>query len=245
MRQDRQKPYLPKLLALILFGIAMGFLEAAVVVYLRELFYPRGFTFPLATMPERLIMVEIAREASTLVMLGTVAYAVSRRFWEGFGWFLILFGVWDIFYYVWLRVAIGWPSSLTDWDILFLIPAPWVGPVIAPVLVAALMIVLGIILTVVFHAGYEYRPSIPTWILAVAATGVILFSFMRDTGAGIRQELPAPYPYYLLYTGLALYAVAFIISLLKIRRESTEMQVGAVDTGSCDPLTNALVIITI
>jgi len=183
------------------------------------LFYPRGFIFPLITIPARLAMVEIAREASTIIMLGTVAYAVSRRFWEGFGWFLILFGIWDIFYYVWLRITIGWPSSLTDWDILFLIPAPWIGPVIAPALVAALMIVLGLILTFIFHAGYEYRPSLPTWVLAVIATCVILYSFMSDTGAGLGREMPEPYRYYLLYIGLVLYAAAFTISLFRMRRE--------------------------
>lgn len=223
MRQIRQKPYLSTLIALSLFGIAMGYLEAAVVVYLREIFYPQGFTFPLVTMPERLIMVELAREAATIVMLGSVAYAVSLRFWEGFGWFILLFGVWDIFYYIWLRVTIGWPAGLTDWDILFLIPVPWIGPVIAPALVAALMIVLGVIMTTLFHAGYEYRPTIPTWILAVAATGIILYSFMRDTGAGLQQEMPEPYRYSLLAIGLILYVAAFAISLLRIRREPAEM----------------------
>ena len=38
---------LNKVLALTLFSIAMGLLEAVVVMYLRELYYPAGFAFPL------------------------------------------------------------------------------------------------------------------------------------------------------------------------------------------------------
>jgi hypothetical protein len=33
---------------LAVFSMAMGYLESAVVVYLRKLYYPDGFKFPLA-----------------------------------------------------------------------------------------------------------------------------------------------------------------------------------------------------
>ena len=36
------------LIWLTVFAIAMGFLETTVVVYLREILYPNGFSFPLA-----------------------------------------------------------------------------------------------------------------------------------------------------------------------------------------------------
>ena len=117
--------YYKKLVWLALFAIAMAYFEAAVVVYLRELFYPDYFPFPLKFIPLNLLAIELFREAATLVMLTAVAVVVGKKFWERFGYMIILFGVWDIFYYVWLKVTIGWPVSLQDWDILFLIPIPW------------------------------------------------------------------------------------------------------------------------
>ena len=133
--------------AVTLYAIAMGYIEAAVVVYLRDLYYPGGFRFPLASFPEAMAPVEIARETATLVMLGAVGTLAGKRFWERFGWFIIAFGVWDIAYYGWLKVLLDWPASLFEPDILFLIPSSWVGPVIAPVLVSVLMIGIGAAIT--------------------------------------------------------------------------------------------------
>jgi enamine deaminase RidA (YjgF/YER057c/UK114 family) len=43
------------------YAVAMAFVEAAVVVDLRALYYPRGFAFPLVPMPAAMAAVEIAR----------------------------------------------------------------------------------------------------------------------------------------------------------------------------------------
>jgi hypothetical protein len=119
----------------------MALLESAVVVYLRELYYPNGFVFPLSPMKSVVILTELAREFATIVMLWTIAYVAGRNFSTRFAWFIIGFGIWDIFYYVFLYVFIQWPSSVFEWDILFLIPLPWYGPVIAPCLISVAMIV--------------------------------------------------------------------------------------------------------
>src|ERR1044071_9676259 len=115
----------------------MAAVESAVVVYLRALHTGAA---PLSVLeyqlPMHLLGIEVAREAATLVMLITVAAIAGRSAWEGLLYFALMFGVWDIFYYVWLFVFIGWPPSLFTWDILFLIPVPWLGPVIAPVIVS-------------------------------------------------------------------------------------------------------------
>ena len=42
VRFIRSNNYFP----LIIFAVSMGFLEAIVVVYIRELYYPDGFRFP-------------------------------------------------------------------------------------------------------------------------------------------------------------------------------------------------------
>ncbi len=217
MTDTNSHSYFPRLIYVFLFSAAIGYVEAMVVVYLRELYYPGGFTFPLALIPERMIILEVLREASTIVILFSISALSARKFWNRFGYFLIYFGLWDIFYYVWLKAAINWPSSLFDWDILFLIPLPWIGPVIAPVLIALLMIIIGISLTHLFHQGREFKPTAVTWVLAVAATLILLFSFMNDLDAGLRQAMPEPYNYWMLVTGLILYTAAYVLSYRKIK----------------------------
>ena len=131
------KPFL-----ITLFAIAMGFLEAAVVIYIRELMYPEGFAFPLVPIPPDIALTEILREAATLIMLAVMGLISGKNFIERFAWFIYCFGIWDIFYYAFLKLMIAWPESLLTWDILFLIPVTWTGPVIAPVITSLSMIAL-------------------------------------------------------------------------------------------------------
>ncbi len=198
------------LIVVAAFAIAMAYVEAAVVVYLRDLYYPDGFSLPLRDMPGRMITIELIRELATFVMLATVAFLAGRKRWERFGWFVIAFGIWDIFYYVWLKATLGWPQSLFDWDILFLVPLPWIGPVIAPVLISICMIVIGFLIARAVSLGHEFHATRFAWLLAVLGTVAILISFMYDTGATLRQQLPHPYPYWLLAIGLALYLWGFL-----------------------------------
>lgn len=118
------------------WAVAFALVEAMVVYYLRKLFgieyrlrfTPADFHFPRAYLPY-----ERAREAATMVMLLAVGFLAGRTWWQRFAFWLLSFGVWDIFYYVWLRVLIHWPASLTDRDLLFLIPDEWWDPVWMPV----------------------------------------------------------------------------------------------------------------
>ncbi len=130
-----------RIVLLALFAAAMAFVESAVVVYLRGLFYPEGFYGTLAAMPVFYYATEVFREVATILMLATVSLLAARRgWWERAAYFLFCFGVWDIFYYVWLYALLGWPPSLLTTDVLFLIPVPWVAPVLAPVAASAVMI---------------------------------------------------------------------------------------------------------
>lgn len=130
----------PRILYLTIFAVAMGFLEAAVVIYLRELFYPEGFAFPLKLMTPQVLTTEYLREISTVVMLLSVSLFTARNTYEKFLIFLYSFGIWDIFYYVWLKVFLDWPPSFFTYDILFLIPVVWVAPVAAPLICSITMI---------------------------------------------------------------------------------------------------------
>jgi len=215
-----QIEYRTRIILILLFGVSFAYVEATVVVYLRELLYPEGFTFPLKLMPLNLITIELFRELVSIVMLVAVAAVTGKKFWERFGYFITLFGVWDIFYYIWLKVTIDWPSSLLDWDILFLIPIPWIGPVIAPVLVALLMVITGLSITSLFIRGYTFRPTVLAWVLSVVGTAALLFSFMGDTGATLHQQMPQPYMYGFLIVGLLLYLIAYLVSYRKTITDS-------------------------
>src|SRR3954469_1665214 len=130
-----------------LFAIAMGILEGAVVVYLRRLYFPGGFRFPMQFVEADITVVELWREIATIIMLAAVGVLAGRTRSERFAWFIYCFGIWDLVYYATLKLALGWPESWLTWDILFLIPVPWAGPVLAPCIVAATM--CGIALTAV------------------------------------------------------------------------------------------------
>lgn len=199
-----------------LFGISMAFIESAVVVYLRAIYYPDGFSFPLVPITDSLIGVELLRELATIVLLISVAFIAGRYRWERFAYFIFSFGVWDIFYYVWLKVLLDWPSTILEWDILFLIPLPWIGPVVAPVSVSVLMILFGSLIIAAYHRGAAFEPAAVSKILVLLGTVIILYSFMRDTDATLRENIPKPYLYSLLVTGELLYIAAFVIPYKRI-----------------------------
>ena len=131
------------LLLLTVFASAMGLLESAVVVYMRRLYYPDDplTIFPMKFLDKYDTLVELSREAATIAMLLSVAILAERSSrTRSFAAFVYVFGVWDLFYYVWLKLLIGWPRSWLEWDVLFLIPMLWLGPWICPALISVLFI---------------------------------------------------------------------------------------------------------
>lgn len=127
------------------FAVAMAFVETMIVYYLRKLYYPNNILFPLnVSMPTEILVLEWLREAATIVMLIAVAVLAGKKAKEKFAYFIYSFAVWDIFYYVWLKAILDWPSSLMTWDVLFLIPITWASPVICPIIVSASMILYAI-----------------------------------------------------------------------------------------------------
>ncbi|PKP10318.1 MAG: hypothetical protein CVU09_07970 [Bacteroidetes bacterium HGW-Bacteroidetes-4] len=155
----------------------MGLLESAVVVYLRELYYPEGFAFPLKPMSPILILTEILREAATLVMLIAIGVLAGRTRTERFGYFVFTFAVWDIFYYLFLKLLLNWPESLLTWDILFLLPTTWVGPVIAPVILSLLMIALSLAISYFTDRSLQTRIIGHEWLALVTGSLVVIVSF--------------------------------------------------------------------
>lgn len=163
-----------------IFSVAMGFLETSVVVYLRELYYPQGFSFPLTPIKPSVALTEFLREAATLVMLAAIALLAGTSRHMRLAYFIFCFAIWDICYYLFLKMLLGWPASLFTWDILFLIPVPWVGPVLAPVLLCVMMIVLALSIVVLEEAGFYVRIRPLHWILFGTGSLIAIISFTWD-----------------------------------------------------------------
>lgn len=173
--------YLRKQLVwLVAFSVAMGFLESAVVVYLRAIYYKEGFQFPLVAMDTTLAITELLREAATLVMLLGVAVLSAQSAYRRFSFFLIAFAVWDIFYYVFLKLLLDWPPSLFTWDILFLLPVPWVGPVLSPCLISLTMIILAGAILDRESKGALISFTKSEWILLIGGSFIVFFSWTMD-----------------------------------------------------------------
>jgi hypothetical protein len=206
----KERKFYIKILLIFVFGAAFGYIEAAVVVYLRDIYYPQGFHFPIKHLVDKNLYVEVLREFSTLVIMASISTVLSRKFWEGFGYFIMIFGIWDIFYYVWLKAAIDWPASFFTPDILFLVPLPWIGPVLAPVIISIVMILIGIDITRLFSKGYIVKPGLIHWILVLVGSASLLYSFMNDTDAGFHEKYPQPYNWLLFVIGLILFITAYI-----------------------------------
>jgi hypothetical protein len=200
-------------LIVVAYAIAMAWVESAVVVYLRTLidrvqpYQPN----PLPTLGS-FGWIEVGREAATLVMLLTVGMLAGKNWRARFAYAFIAFGIWDIFYYVFLAPMSGWPRSVFDWDILFLIPLPWWGPVLAPVLIAMLMIFGGTLV-----AQFDSVASRSTWLVSVLGAFVALFIFMRDAinalslgKTAIRNILPTTFDWGWFAIALALMSAPII-----------------------------------
>jgi hypothetical protein len=164
-----------QLLYLAAFGVSFGFVEAVVVVYLRAGMALAGgqsvsqlpadgyqqVLASLALFPSRLLAVEICREAATMIMLISVALLTAPKAKERWACFLWVFAAWDLTYYVGLRATLGWPSSLLDFDLLFLIPVPWVSQVWFPVLVSTLALAVVALSTVTTRPVRLKQPASP------------------------------------------------------------------------------------
>ena len=169
-----------KLVWLTLFSIAMGFMESAVVVYLREIYYPNGFSFPLVPIENKIALVEFLREAATIIMLFGIGMLTGKTAAQRFAFFIYCFAIWDLFYYVFLKMLMDWPASFMTWDILFLIPVPWVGPVITPCLVSLTMILLALAIVVFQERGINTQLKWKDWTWFILGSFIIITSFVWD-----------------------------------------------------------------
>ena len=214
-------------LVVIGFAAAMAYLEAAVVVYLqRALNITPDRLFPLRgpEMVGDLAAIEVGREFATLVMLIGIGCLAGRAWLDRLAWTAVAFGVWDVLYYGWLWVFIGWPHSPTTWDVLFLIPVPWIGPVWAPVVVSVTLIGFGLAAARQVGRGRTLRADRSEVVLAVAGGALVVVSFTADAARIMAGGLPGWYPWPFFVAGIAL---ATLGAVRVLRRETEEIQTGA------------------
>jgi hypothetical protein len=200
-------------LVVVVFAIGMAWVEAACVYYLR-LLVGRLDPYQANPLPVHGVVdqVELVREAATLVMLLAIGMLAGLTWHSRLAYTAIAFGVWDIFYYIFLKVIYDWPRSLFDWDVLFLLPLPWWGPVLAPVCIALLMIVWGTLVSQI-AVRPPATPAMPMlWALTVVGVVTALYVFMADSlhaarhGLDMTAVLPTDFKWSMFIVALTLMA---------------------------------------
>ena len=206
------------------FAIAMALVEAAIVIYIRAVYYADDplKIFPLRLLSDAHLLLEFAREAGTIVMLLAVAVLAAPNWSRRLAVFVFLFGVWDLAYYGWLKVFLGWPTSWVEWDLLFLIPWPWLGPWITAALIALLFTTWGGQALLA-----ERHPDFDGWSIALFCAGaaLTLWAFLapawpqllegRETAAGY---VPGSFAWGIYAAGVLAMAAGLARSSLRARR---------------------------
>ena len=125
------------------------------------------------------------------------------------------FGVWDIFYYVWLKVLLDWPSSIMDWDILFLIPTTWASAVLYPVLISITLLVFAAVILYRDAHGRTIRVTWVGWLVFIIAGIIVVVSFCTPGPHVTRPDFESYFYWPLFAAGLLLAVGMFIKCLLK------------------------------
>ena len=199
-----------------LYAVAMAYVEAAVVVYLqRALSIDPSSLFPVRDPGSMggLGEIELGREIATLVMLGTVGWLAGRTGPERLACASIAFGIWDIGYYAWLWVFIGWPASFSTYDLLFLIPVPWVAPVWAPGVVSLALIGFGLAVARRLRADGPLRIGARQLALGIGGGIVVIGSFMLDAGNVLAGGSPSTFAWPVFAAGMVLGVVGVATAL--------------------------------
>ncbi|MEE9461980.1 MAG: hypothetical protein V3V53_09115 [Bacteroidales bacterium] len=167
----------------------MGLLESAVVIYMREILYPEGFGFPMSPVQPDMMLTELLREGATIIMLLGIGFLAGRNTSERLAWFLYSFAIWDIFYYVFLWLLIGWPPSMMTYDVLFLLPSTWIAPVITPLIVSLTMMAFALLILVVNRQEKDIKIPGISWLLLITGSVILILGFIWDYSAFIMESM--------------------------------------------------------
>jgi hypothetical protein len=193
------------------FALAFGYVEGAVAHYLRLHLYPGGFDDTISLVVDaHTLAVETGRELCTLLLMVSVAALTRGPFPRRLASFTFVFGIWDLSYYAALWLFEGWPASLTDWDLLFLIPVPWFGPVLAPMVISA----IGIAGAVSVHLILDRRGELvlPWSGLTLINAALVAWEISFMAHGGSPTEFPERYRWWLFLLGVALSSAGYLLT---------------------------------
>jgi len=220
--------------AISLYAIAMGYLEAVVVIYIRQM--TNGnllLVFPLHFLGSEFVFIECGRELATIIMLAAVGYLTGKSRLHRWMYFIFAFAIWDVTYYLFLQFLTGWPGSLFAYDVLFLIPVAWIGPVIAPLLVS---IVLGSTSAIVIMISDESNIRATNrfnMIAFVVGCLTIIYSFTQeifhiliiDGPKGIEGYSPGQFDWIPFSTGLLIMTFASVRFVTEVHQKMIQKKV--------------------
>jgi len=204
-----------RLISVAIFAVAMGILEAICVVYIRKIIFPPDGNIANIAITDFNFTIEAIREAMTIIMLGTMSILAAYNFRTRLAMFFLAFGIWDILYYIGLSIFLNWPTSIMNWDTLFLIPIAWYSPVIVPVIISLYFIGGGIFIILHEGNGIKLKFNFIVILLQFLAFVVWFYSFIKDS-AMISETgyANAEYSWLFLVLGLLLGVGSLSISYL-------------------------------
>ena len=238
MARQTRSPLWARALCMLVLAGGLAYTEASVVVYLREVLVPaRQQAFEASVVREPIpllsygqlqaaggsipsfLLLEMARELTPLAVLLAAAVGFRRRRGQAAGFFLLGFAVWDMLYYAALKLLMDWPASLTTWDVLFLIPVPWVAPVWAPLAVSATLLIAAMVLLKRPQRRITRAGRVVAGLVMLAGAALILASFfMRWTEAVGGVPATFDWPWFLAGWVLGTAALAWVLSRPMARR---------------------------
>ncbi len=204
-----------RLISVSMFAIAMGLLEAICVVYIRKIIFPPDGNITNTPISEFNFTLEAIRETMTIIMLTTTSILAAFNWRTRLAMFFLAFGIWDIFYYIGLKIFLDWPTSIIDWDTLFLIPVAWYSPVLVPVLISTYFIFGSIF--IILHEGNGTKLKFCFSVVLLQFLGFLVwfYSFIKDS-AIISENgyINVKYSWVLFFLGLALGVGSLTIAFL-------------------------------
>ena len=204
-----------RLISVSMFAIAMGLLEAICVVYIRKIIFPPDGNITNTPISEFNFTLEAIRETMTIIMLTTTSILAAFNWRTRLAMFFLAFGIWDIFYYIGLKIFLDWPISIMDWDTLFLIPVAWYSPVLVPVLISTYFIFGSIF--IILHEGNGTKLKFCFSVVLLQFLGFLVwfYSFIKDS-AIISENgyINVKYSWVLFILGLALGVGSLTIAFL-------------------------------
>ncbi|MCF7885109.1 MAG: hypothetical protein K9M80_01320 [Candidatus Marinimicrobia bacterium] len=179
------------------------------------MYQPGNPFFPVIVIQNKHLIIEIFREIFSLTVVFLIAYLSGNNYREKFAALMFTFGLWDIFYYIWLFIIHQWPPSWMTWDVLYRVPIMWTGPVIAPLIVSVCLVSSALIIFYIEHNKIEIEFTSGMWIFEIiAGTGVII-SFVWNSQSTLRGAWPGGFPWWLFLPSILLGLIVFYYALIK------------------------------